>query len=72
MYPKKELNDFEIDYCLDHNVGMDELTGENLKYETIAKCKILKKYHYEVKELQRKLLLEKYENIRDKDENITK
>jgi len=38
---KKLLNDFEIEFCFENDIGIDVLANSNLKMTTIAKSKIM-------------------------------
>ena len=43
LFPKKNLNAFEIEFSKENNIPFDFLKNENLKIEAIAKSKIMEK-----------------------------
>ena len=43
MFPKKKLNEFELEYAHENKVEEDILANENLCYEAIARLKLIEK-----------------------------
>ena len=58
LYPKKDLNQMEIDFANDNNIELDLLKNENLKFDPIAKSILLKKIDQFNKQIQSALINE--------------
>ena len=43
MFPKKKLNEFELEYANQNSIEQDILANENLCYEAIARLKLMDK-----------------------------
>ncbi len=43
MFPKKKLNEFELEHALENNFDADILANDNLSFEAIAWLKLIQK-----------------------------
>jgi hypothetical protein len=43
LFPKKKLNEFELEHAMKNNLDADILANENLSYEAIARLKLIQK-----------------------------
>ena len=43
MFPKKKLNEFELEHAMKNNIDVEILANENLCFEAIARLKLIEK-----------------------------